>query len=760
MVVTATRRQESIQNTPFNLAAVTSDMLQEMQVNKIDDIAAYLPGVSVHSQGAYQSGDIVTRGLNVSRLDPAYGGATGVGGAVATYFGEVPLYFDFRSLDLERVEALLGPQGTLYGAGTLGGVIRYIPKQPNLSNFEAGVHVRTTDQYHAPQMGYDGDGVINVPLIDGTLGFRAVVGYYHDPGFIDNTRLVRVPGVSIPQPDFSDPSAVAANLYTERGVNFDHTLTARGELLFRPNDKFEAELTYLHERTKSDGADLTRQQPGAGSLFSQVLGTGPYEDSVRLLESATRTADLGSLVLTGHFGFANLTSATSYAKRTVAQYGDATDGYLTYGSYANFPAFVANVLDEDNRTQFTEELRLVSNGNSRLNWIVGGFYSHFKVDQPTWIYTPGYPAYLGINRPDQLQTYSDTLQMFSDRAVFGEVGYQFTPKWQATVGGRWFKDETHGSTSSAYPLDDGSGPNELNLDVMPLTGPAVATEIYKFNTSYHFTPAVMAYATVSDGYRAGGINGSIPACTTTVTTECLDADQLSFKPDRTRNYEVGLRSTWFDKRLLINADFYYIDWRDLRIQAKNNHNATFLTNGSEARSYGFESQFQAQLSTHLQLIGSYTHADAYLTKLDPNVVGDLNGRYDGEPGDRLPDSPRDMGALHLRISQNLSDGYQFSATYGVKAQSSVFSSIGLRASGEILPGYALHDASLGLSRNNWNATFFVENIFNKYAFTGMGIDRSWMGLVGVNGNIVQSYYHSVLAPRVFGLEFSVHFGQR
>src|SRR5579871_4937245 len=214
VVVTATRRKEDLQNVPYNIAAVTSDIIQETQMVRINDVISFLPGVSVYSpnNSDVTVPQIITRGLNVSGLDPGGGGPTGVGGEVITYFGEVPMFFPFRLLDVDRVEALLGPQGTLYGAGTLGGVIRYVPKEVNLHDFEADVHVRATSQEHAtPSAGYDGDGVINIPLIDAVLGWRTVVGFEQEPGFMDETRLVRVLGVSLPQPNFNDPAAVAAN---------------------------------------------------------------------------------------------------------------------------------------------------------------------------------------------------------------------------------------------------------------------------------------------------------------------------------------------------------------------------------------------------------------------------------------------------------------------------------------------------------------------------------------------------------------------
>jgi iron complex outermembrane recepter protein len=751
VLVTGTRRAENIQDTPYSIAAVDSEIIQQLHLNSMDDIGHWVPGVTVQAQGNVGPSNIITRGLNVVSLGASGAGPNGVGGAVATYLGEIPLFVDFRTLDIDRVEALMGPQGTLYGAGTLGGIIRFIPKAPNLSNFEADAHVRLTWQDHAsPQGGYDGDAVFNLPLIDGVLGFRAAVGYYHDPGFINDTRLLRVPGVSNPQPNFSDPNDVAANLHTEKGVNFDHTLTARAMLLFKPNDGFDAELTYMHQRTTTHGVQVTDQP---------TVDTGPFDHATRILENSDRSADLTALVMTGHLGFADLVSASTFSSRRLQRTRDTTDGFLSYSSYSNFPTFVAYDVSDFKTDQFTQELRLVSPGNSRVTYILGAFYQYFRDDSKDYEYAPGFPAYLGVDRPDQLNDYSAFKRYSTDKAVFGELGYHFTPAWQVTVGARWFQDsQTQDNFVSPVLMSGDLPPVDIPVKERHITAPAFSTTLYKFNTSYRFTPDLMIYANVADGYRRGGVN-SAPACGPGVTKNCLAEDELIFKPDRTRNYELGIKSTWFDKRLLVNADLYYVRWTDLRLFTANKFGVDYTVNGSQAVSKGVELQFQGELPGHLSLLGTFTYDDAHLTEPAPNLVSDRNGTYDAEPGDRLPITSKTMGSLNLRWTHHLESGYTFAASYGVSAQGNSYSSIGLRASGEIIPGYAVHNASLDLSKNNWNVTFFVDNVTNKYAYTAMEVDRSWQGLV-LNGFSTRSYFHSILPPRLFGLEAYMHFGSR
>src|SRR5579871_741606 len=684
IVVTALKRRENLQDVPYNIAAVTSDDIEELHLTKIDDLSHWVAGVTVPNQGSYGASDVIMRGLAVSEIGASSGGPNGLGGAVSEYLGEIPLFYDFKLLDIDRVEVLIGPQGTLYGDGTLGGLIRYIPKRPDLSSYEVDTHVRlTTIENATPWGGYTGDAVLNLPLIADKLGFRVVVGYYDEPGFINDTRLVRNPGVSNPQPNLNDPNAVSANLYTEKGVNFDHTLVGRATLLYRPNEVFEAQLMYLHQRTTTDGPDNTNfgVPGGSGDLL------GRFDSSQRNLNPAERKVDLGGLTLTGHLGFADLVSASSYAVRDFYQISDATDAYLSAPTYNAFPKFVSFFSEDLRRTEYTEELRLVSTSTSRFKWLVGAFYQHYKDKEIDVGTVPGLPAFLGIDRPDQVNFYSDGLTYFTDKAVFGEMGYQITPAWQVTVGTRWFNDTLSTRTATSSPLFDGSPPTGFNLAVQS-TGPGSYTRsVYKYNTSYRFTPDVMLYATVSDGYRAGVVNQD-PVCGGAVTHNCILPDQVVTKPDTTRNYELGLRSAWFDKRLTFNGDVYYIKWRDIRVSTVNQFGENYLTNGTGAVSSGVELQFQAQLPSRFQLLGTYTYTHAYMTEIAHHLISDFYGAVDAEPGDRLPGSPRNMGSLHLRRSWSFGGGYDLDASYGITAQSNVYTKIGNRLSGEQLGGYA------------------------------------------------------------------------
>src|SRR5262249_15889278 len=313
-----------------------------------------------------------------------------------------------------------------------------------------------------------------------------------------------------------------------------------------------------------------------------------------------------------HLGFADLVSASSYAKRKLNNKTDDTDTYLGSTSYLQFPQFVAIGQGFNTRNLYTEELRLVSSGQSRFNWILGGFYEYFKDDFGGTSFVPGYPAFIGVDRPDQVNSYGLTERRFSDKAVFGELGYHLTDAWQLTAGGRTIRDQVNSLNLNAAPLFDGSAPNQLLLTRKYQSIPSFTASIFKVNTSYRFTPDLMSYAEVSEGYPEANLNPGAP-CGGTIVRNCLDPDQRIVKPDRTRNYEVGVRSTWFDKRLTLNAALYYTRWKNVKIPAQNRFNLTYITNGSGALSEGIETQFQAQMTSHLSLLGSYTYNEAHLT---------------------------------------------------------------------------------------------------------------------------------------------------
>jgi outer membrane receptor protein involved in Fe transport len=299
IVITATHRSSAIQNAPINISAVTAQTIQSQRIDDVRSLAAFTPGVTVADTGPSSTGNIIMRGI--SSGDTSAGGAN-TNTSVGVYLGEVPLYLDFKLIDISRVEVLQGPQGTLYGLGTLAGTIRYIPNRPNAEQYSADINTRVFDESHSAETGAVGDATINIPIVQDKVALRSVVGYYDNPGFIDYDHLLKTPGVSNPQPvlatattpgSFGTAADYNANFTSQKDVNFEHTFTTRNQLLLAYSPDLLGYFTYAHQDTSTDG----RQANGDG-----VLGTSNYEGPWRYLEPSKRTSDLYSAEIQAQLG--------------------------------------------------------------------------------------------------------------------------------------------------------------------------------------------------------------------------------------------------------------------------------------------------------------------------------------------------------------------------------------------------------------------------------------------------------------------------
>ncbi len=445
MVVTATRRSESVQDIPINISAFDGGLLEKREIADLADLGRNVPGMYVVDQGKRTANQIVVRGLNLDPITAAEGIGNDGGEVVSTYVGDIPLYVDLTLTDMERVEVLLGPQGTLYGAGTLGGAIRYIPHRPELdaTSFEfrgTAFGLAESDEY-----GSSGGFMFNIPLGE-KFGFRANLDFENTPGFIDAPFLVNTPGVSDPEPDFDSPAAVEANLHRANDVNSEHTGSARVGVRWQPTDSIDANLTYYFQDMEVGG----RQQNHV-----VAFGTGKYESATRFLEPNERQNRLAALEITADLGFAQLTSASGYSTYSDLGQRDQTDLLITLEySYELFPTFSAYTRDgEDDRT-VSQELRLVSNSAGRVTWIGGLFWYNQVQIGPSREFTPHYDEYLGGNlRPDSLEYYSYERDDRTEKAIFGEIGFDLTDKLKLTVGGRYYDYDLLNRERCGRPAD-------------------------------------------------------------------------------------------------------------------------------------------------------------------------------------------------------------------------------------------------------------------------------------------------------------------
>ena len=801
VVVTATRRAESIQKIPFNISAIDGDEIAAKGLTGLTDLLRETPGVFSGDQGRGAANEIVARGLSLGGTEePGYAN-NDVGGVVSTYVGEIPVFVDLRLTDLERVEVLLGPQGTLYGAGTLGGAIRYLPRKPRIDAKEFSVRGRSYGYSESDGIGFDGGFTANVPLRE-NLAFRLNVDYLRDPGFVDDNFIVRNPGVSDPQPNFSDPVAVAANLRRVKDANKERTLTAHAALRWKPVDAIDALLNFYFQRQEVDAA--TNNHVAA-------MGTGRYESADRFLQFQNRRNRITSLEVTADLGFAELTSATGYTEYDGNSNGDQTDLLLNISlSYAAFPNFVDYTPWSTTQNRLSQELRLVSKTEGRLGWIVGGFFDRKNTNTDSPEFAPGFSQFAldnlgwaGVLRPDALEYANVSKVHQKEKAAFGELSYKLTDAWKVVAGARWHDyNQSYAQAidlpmyyTSYYAVGDPKhrDPNAVLLDFVP-TATKDSGTLLKFSTSYEFTKDLMGYFTRSEGYRIGSTN-SYQLCdpdgdgvsNVPLNQPCASPAEAQYLPDKTVNYELGLRSQWLDRRLTVNGSLYYIDWQNPQLHGVTAQGSSDITtNGKGARSRGLDLSVKAAVTNRLKMAINYSFTDAELSERAPGLmhniylpgepgvippspacpapVGYKPGNpfstkcypVDGEAGDRLPHSPRHQGSFHVNYTQPIGQ-QNLIFQYGVTAVSNVLTTVGGRNDGEALGGYALHSASAAWERDRWTLTLYSDNLFNKFARTAVSRNPRYLQqLEDITGAPVtlRRYSTSYIAPRQFGLRFS------
>jgi outer membrane receptor protein involved in Fe transport len=769
IIVTGTRRATTLQDTPINISVLTAESLEQERLNDIRDLGAFTPGITITDTGPRGAGSIVMRGLSANDASTF---ADNSNNAIGTYLGEVPLYLDFKLIDLERVEVLLGPQGTLYGLGTLAGAIRYIPERPDATKIEGYAHARLYDVKEGGGIGYVADGAINLPIIGDTLAFRSATGYYYDPGFIDYPFAVKTIGTSLPQPGpatnpLGSGADQSANFSPQQDVNYEKTFTTRNQLgMFV--DGFKMYLTYAYQQTKTGG----RQANGGG-----VLGDGRYEGPWRVLEPADRQSHLVSLEFEAALGdVAQLVSATAYTKTDNESSVDVTDLLLDldYG-YENFPAFTGFTKQSAISRQFNQELRLVSTHEGPFSWAVGGFYNRLKTATSYREYIPGFGAsptgldFGVIPNADDNEYASFGRSTTEEKAVYGEFSFKVTPEWQVTGGLRYYDYDLSRFGGSVLPYYDGAVSNDF--DIPSSTGAAKADGfVWKANTSYKFSDDVLAYFTYSTGYRLGGANTGAAPCVLPLNTNiqniCALPDELFFGPDETKNIELGIRGALFDRRLSMNLAIFQVEWDGIQLDGSTINGGIGITsNGGAARNRGLDFSFSANVTDRFSLRGNYSYLDAKLTEDVPELLQIRNSkvgsfrpkfsRVDVLAGDRLPGSTKHSGTLSANYTVPVGANQailNWTATY----TGDILTRVGGRGFGEKLPDYIMHRAAATYKTDLFEISLFGNNIFNKYAVTGVSNDLSRFGFV--NSGVISRYYgRSVARPRVIGIEARVRY---
>ncbi|MFN7173248.1 MAG: TonB-dependent receptor [Thermaurantiacus tibetensis] len=770
IIVTGTRREVSLQDAPINISAVGSETLARQRIDDIRDLMGFVNGVTILDTGPRSTGRIVLRGLSAD--------GTGIFGnnvdnGVAIYLGEIPLYQDFKFIDMDRVEVLLGPQGTLYGVGTLAGAIRYMPRRPDPVNVSGEAYARGTAQAESDDLGYQGWVAVNTPIIQDHVALRLVAGYFFEPGFIDYPVVLKVPGVSLPQPaplSLGTPEQRAANFNSFKDVNFERTFSARATALFQSSERFQLYVTYAYQRTTTDGF----QANSAG-----VLGTGRFERAARYLEPQERETHLIGFEINAELGdIAKLVSSTGLTRQRLVGLNDNTDLLLDLDyDYELFPGFSSYADPRTRYRQINQEVRLVSAHGGPISWTAGFFFNRFIWNNRRDEYVPGYTRWLGVTfRPDDLEYISFVNTRTRELALFGEATWQVTPKWQVTGGIRWFEYNAFATGGTDLPLLPGGRRRTpyplIQFDPSRIRSGSTDDNgvVWKANTSYRFSDDLLAYFTYSTGYRIGGVN-RVPPCVlpidTSVQNICALPDELVFGPDETKNKELGIRYQLFDRRLTGSLALYHINWDGVQISSRTQFGALgIIRNGAEAVSKGLEFQASAAPTDRLRIDASYSLTDARLTADAPGIIvinpADLNGdgiletRVDGKTGDRLPGSAKHIAAVGATYTTPLPNGDDLTFNWTATYRGNILTRVGARGFGEKIPDFWVHRGALTYAvTDSLSFGLWADNILNKYAVTSVGQTTQQ---IGVNDGVVLRYYSkSVLRPRSYGLEARFQF---
>jgi outer membrane receptor protein involved in Fe transport len=754
IVVTATRHSMSVQDVPYSISAMTGASLEDHGIVDIAGLAAWVPGVVYSDKGPYggvSGSNLIIRGLNSA---PTFqlALANPVVPPVSTYIDETPLFVNLRLKDLDRVEVLRGPQGTLYGSGSLGGTVRFVQNAPNPDAFESKVDAGVSSTAHTHGVNYDIDAVLNLPLSP-TFAVRLNGSYTDEAGYIDQPNLYRLNAAGVPV--LSNPADLLSPpvIYRDTGVNNYGYRTGRIAALWKPGDSFHAQLSYYYQQSEAGG--FPYNSPA-------IYGPRSLDSADNVREPTNDKVDLVALTLEGDVDFARLTAASSWFKHRNDTTTDLT------GLYQNFPSFTAyygsnpralvvghDALDDE---AWVQEIRLTSKEGGPADWVVGLFYENQTTDIADHEFYPGYNDYFnacaqqfgagavqcgfgeyygvapqidGIPIVKDQAYIGDVQTRFRDAAAFGEFTWHITPAWQFTGGSRLFKQKTTQSQQTGLLFD---GPAFIANQTLEVNN---SRALWKLNTSYKLDDTNLVYATWSQGFRRGGVNALPPTEAFGGTTNPI---LFRVTPDTADNYEVGVKGTLQD-RYRYSLAVYDIQWKN--IQQPVNLTALAIPgviNIGDGFSRGVELEFDGNLAPHLFGQVSYTYDDTKLTTLSEQAL--VGSTVPPEVGGRLPGTPQNSAFVDVEYRQSVAGSYE--VRYGIDGHYQSQITPSLTATNPRAGGYTTVDTNLTVLKDSWRLALYVDNVTNALAINSYTdpafFGNRWSGIV--------------YRPRTVGVSFS------
>jgi outer membrane receptor protein involved in Fe transport len=794
VVVTASKRAENLQDVPISVTALNTEALEQQHIQHFTDYAQALPTVAFQS---LQPGFARTfmRGI-ASDNNPNHSGPLP---SVGTYLDEQPITtiqgpLDLHMYDIQRVEVLPGPQGTLYGASSEAGTIRIITNKPDPKGFAAGYDIQTNVIKNGT-VGAIGEGFVNIPLAP-NAAVRLVGWYERDSGYLDNVRgTLTYP--QTPNPPSTNCGGVTptCSVLDNKAVAGDHynptdTYGARAALKVDLNDNWTISPTIIAQRTKWGGifAEEDWKALDAGSPLPNDLSVRHFYP-----EGGKDSWFDAALTVEGKIGDFDLTYAGAWLKRTDHTSSDYSDYSLAYESYAaywpNNPTQV--ILGTDRYQMFSNELRITSPQQYPVRFVGGLFQQRQQHNiEQNYIINGLDPTYwVGAGTNNQWPGtwwLTEQQRVNRDTAVFGEANWDITSKLTLTAGIRRFHYKNtlegfygfglnaFGSNPDLIPpsgLDaagiGASSGQQICFNNTPFHG-APCSDLNKrsdgsgwtpkFNLSYKIDAERMIYVTYSKGFRPGGVNRIGTAA--------------PYAADFLKNYEFGWKTSWLNNHLRFNGALYYEKWDNFQFSFLGPNSVTIVANAGQAKVKGAEAELEWAATTGLTFTAGAAYIDAYLSQ---NYCGALNP--DGSPvtsnpcppdshhddafaplapsGQQLPTTPKFKGSIGARYAWSLAGNYQAYVQGNFMYQSAVWSD--LRTIERNILGqqgsYGLTNLSVGVNKDNWTAELLVKNAFDVRAsqYRYAECTQATCGPIAV--------YNGIAPPRLIGLQWSQRFGK-
>lgn len=701
VVVTADKRgEESIQSIPTTIQAISGDTLERKGAVEFADFSGQVAGLTYDDLGP---GDkkYVIRG--VTSTGPAtvgvyYDEAVITGSNSNDGGGREP---DIRLFDLDRIEVLKGPQGTLYGASSMSGTIRYITKKPVLDKFEGYVQGEGSNTSQGGG-NWGINGALNLPIVDGALALRLVGWDVQNSGFIDDVRI---------------PAGPVNN------ANWDRTEGGRALLRWAASDQLDIVASATVQTLKSGGS--SRYTPAGALSFGDSPATpapayprvpgGDLRNTDVTLSPWNETMEIFGVTGTYTLPAGVITATSNYFNRHIDFNFDSTPILIFFG----VPEQAITHQPQDRRI-ISSEVRYASKLDFPVNFVVGGFsqieHNDFTVEviKSNNLGLPNGP-FSGLNSDDALSNPDGNTffgrydnNILKQYAAFGEVTWAATDQLTALLGVRYFHSSQESFQAQTHPFGGFSG-SPVGEQTNSFAGNKTT---FKANLSYKADFGLL-YATVSEGFRVGGTNAAdLPFASNIPRT---------YDPDQLRNYELGIKSDFLDKRLRVNAAAYAIRWSNIQLATVDSTGAfPFVTNGGSASVDGFELESQMLLAPGLELDLTGTYENARLTANQPNDCFNPDGTTCNPNvaynGDHLPEVPRFLANAALSYSIPLTATVTANFRGDIQYRDATNSQTNARSRFNVpLAPYTLVNLRAGVDWNEWNATVFVKNLTDKRA---------------------------------------------